>query len=141
IASGVAFALLIIGLRSLREGGADSAVLLGNALAAAVSAPLALRGAAPGAKDWAILAYLGCFQLALAYFCFNRGLRGVSALEGSLLALLEPILNPIWTFLVAGERPGPWAIGGGAVILAATTLRVFSSAPRRGEARLERPQT
>jgi drug/metabolite transporter (DMT)-like permease len=127
IASGVAFAFLIIGLRFLRGGGADAAVLIGNVAGVIVCAPQALRGAAPGARDVAILAYLGIFQLGLAYWFFNRGLRGVSALEGSLLALLEPILNPIWTFLVAGERPGPWAIAGGCVILGATVLRLVTA--------------
>ncbi len=37
--------------------------------------------------------------------------------------LLEPVLNPIWTFLFAGERPGPWALAGGAIVLAATAWR------------------
>ena len=40
-----------------------------------------------------------------------------------LLVLLEPVLNPIWTFLLAGERPGPWALAGGALILGATVWR------------------
>ena len=36
------------------------------------------------------------------------------------------MLNPIWTFLVAGERPGPWALAGGAVVLAATAWRTLA---------------
>jgi drug/metabolite transporter (DMT)-like permease len=51
--------------------------------------------------------------------------------------LLEPVLNPIWTFLVVGERPGPWALGGGGIVLAATAWRTIApalgTAPRPGD--------
>jgi len=49
-----------------------------------------------------------------------------SALEASLLALLEPVLNPIWTFLVVGERPGTWALLGASIILVATVWRTLA---------------
>ncbi len=45
------------------------------------------------------------------------------ALEASLLLLLEPVLNPIWAWLVHGEQPGHWALVGGAIIMVATTAR------------------
>jgi drug/metabolite transporter (DMT)-like permease len=77
----------------------------------------------PRPLDLALILYLGIFQLGLAYALFARGLRDVPAVEASLLVLLEPVLNPIWTFLLAGERPGPWALAGGALILGATVWR------------------
>ena len=85
--------------------------------------PFWSTGPAPRPLDLALLAYLGVFQLGLAYLCFSRGLEKTPAVEASLLVLLEPVLNPIWTFLLAGERPGPWALVGGAVVLAATAWR------------------
>ena len=42
-----------------------------------------------------------------------------------LLASLEPILNPIWVFLINGEMPGPMAMLGGAIVLFAVLLRAF----------------
>jgi drug/metabolite transporter (DMT)-like permease len=51
--------------------------------------------------------------------------------EASLLILLEPVLNPVWTFLFAGERPGPWALVGGAIILVATAWRTLLGAGSR----------
>ncbi|BDG06290.1 DMT family transporter [Anaeromyxobacter oryzae] len=122
LASGVAFALSIVGLRRLRHEG-PSALVWGNLVAAAIALPLWPAGPAPRALDLALVAYLGVFQLGLAYYCFSRGLERTPAVEASLLVLLEPVLNPIWTFLLAGERPGPWAIAGGAVVLAATAWR------------------
>jgi drug/metabolite transporter (DMT)-like permease len=58
----------------------------------------------------------------------------VPAFEASALLLLEPALNPVWTWLVHGERPSAWALSGGALILGATlfhTWRLSRAAPER----------
>jgi drug/metabolite transporter (DMT)-like permease len=121
----VAFALCILGLRKLGARNVG-AIVWGNALAALLSLPMALRGPAPTARDVGIVLFLGLFQLGLSYVLFARGVRHTPAVEASLLALVEPVLNPVWTFLLAGERPGPWAIRGGAIILAATLWRTLA---------------
>ena len=123
--SGIAFALSILGLRGLRERG-PAALAWGNAIAAALTLPLWSRGPAATGPDLALVLYLGVFQLGLAYLCFSRGVTGTPAIEASLLILVEPVLNPIWTFLVAGERMGRWAVAGGAVVLLATAWRTVA---------------
>jgi drug/metabolite transporter (DMT)-like permease len=125
LASGAAFALSILGLRTLRERG-PAALAWGNVLAAAATLPFWGRGPAATPTDLAILLYLGVFQLGLAYLAFSRGLSGTPAIEASLLILIEPVLNPVWAFLVAGERMGPWAIAGGVVVLLATAWRTIA---------------
>jgi drug/metabolite transporter (DMT)-like permease len=125
LASGAAFAVSIVGLRLLRHDG-PAALVYGNVIAAAGALPLWTRGPDATGLDLAIVLYLGVFQLGLAYLAFSRGVTGTPAIEASLLILLEPVLNPIWTFLVAGERPGPWAIAGGAVVLGATAWRTLA---------------
>jgi drug/metabolite transporter (DMT)-like permease len=122
LASGVAFGLCIMGLRILRERG-PVALVWGNLLAAAVTLPFWPLGAKATAPDLAIVLFLGVFQLGLSYLCFSRGVIGTPAIEASLIVLVEPVLNPIWTFLVAGERMGPWAVAGAAVVLLATAWR------------------
>lgn len=131
--SGVAFAFSIVGLRRLRHDG-PPALVWGNVLAAAATLPLWTSGPAPTRLDLALVVYLGIFQLGLAYLAFSRGMTGTPAIEASLLVLLEPVLNPIWTYLVTGERPGPWAIAGGAVVLGATAWRTVAPivTPRLG---------
>lgn len=124
LGSGFAFAVTIVGLRYLREEG-PGALLWGSVIAAALTLPLWGTGPAPTSTDLGLLLFLGLFQLALAYVFFARGLTGVTAVEASLLMLLEPILNPLWTWLAVGERPGPWALAGGAIVLAATAWRTL----------------
>ena len=80
---------------------------------------------AAGPIDWAVIAYLGCFQLALAYVLLTRGIGKLPALEAALLLLLEPALNPLWTFLVHGETPGIVGSIGGGLVLVATTARAL----------------
>jgi drug/metabolite transporter (DMT)-like permease len=124
LVAGVAFAASILGLRRLGPDG-PAALVWGNLMAAAVTLPLWPLGPAADAADLGAVAFLGVFQLGLAYLCFSLGLRGTPAVEASLLVLLEPVLNPVWTFLFAGERPGRWALTGGAVILLATIWRTL----------------
>jgi DME family drug/metabolite transporter len=125
LGAGLAFATCIVGLRRIQERG-PSALVYGNWIAALVTAPLWLDGPSPMLADLMVLVYLGVFQLGLAYLCFTRGVAHTPALQASLLVLLEPVLNPIWTFLIAGERPGRWAIVGGSIVLAATLWRTLS---------------
>lgn len=131
LVSGLAFALLIVGMRLAREDG-PVALALGNLLAAALALPFWGSGPAPSHVDLALLAYLGIFQLGLAYVFFGRGISQVPALETSLLLLLEPVLSPIWTVLLVGEKPGPWALLGGTVVVAVTVWRIFKDARERG---------
>jgi drug/metabolite transporter (DMT)-like permease len=126
IVSGVTFALTVMGLRALGRGGEASgpaASFWGNLFAALACLPMALPIASSRPADWLLVGYLGVFQIALAYYLLTRGLARVRAFEASLLLLLEPVLNPVWSWLVHGERPGVWSLAGGAVILISTLIK------------------
>jgi drug/metabolite transporter, DME family len=132
LSSGAFWAATALGLRWMarpESGGApvETAVACGNLIAFVTCLPAALPIRAT-LSDVAILFYLGVFQIALAYYFLTRGLRSVTALEASLLLLLEPVLNPLWAWLVHAERPGPWSLVGGAMILLATTAKSWSEA-------------
>ncbi len=130
LASGVAFSLCIITLRQVGDRGI-AAVAWGNLIAAGVALPAWFGGIQPAATDLLLLGYLGVFQLGLAYVLFARGVQATPAVEASLLCLIEPVLNPIWTWIFAGERPGPWALTGGAIIVGVTAARTaWAARPR-----------
>jgi drug/metabolite transporter (DMT)-like permease len=131
--SGFTWALTILGLRWVgredgpsRAAGAAPAVVAGNAITCAVCLPAALPVGASVPLDWAVIVYLGLFQIGLAYVLLTRGVRALPALEVSLLLLVEPVLNAVWALAVHGERPGPWSAAGCALIFVATTVRVLA---------------
>jgi drug/metabolite transporter (DMT)-like permease len=126
-ASGVFFGLTVLLLRrdaAHGHGDAIPSTTLGNLLAAGLALPfaapqlaqLSLAGAMP-------VLYLGVVQMGLAYLLFARGLKKVPAAEASLLSMLEPTFNPVWVFIGTAERPGGWALAGGAVVIASVVLR------------------
>lgn len=131
--SGFTWAGLILGLRwlesgpdSASRGSAPVAAFAGNLLAVVMCAPWALPLGHVEAKDVLTILYLGIFQIGFAYIFLTRGVRGVGAVEVSLLLLLEPVLNPIWAWLVHREYPGAWAIVGGCIIIAATLGNILT---------------
>jgi drug/metabolite transporter (DMT)-like permease len=126
--SGLSCGLMLIGLRWLEReasGSAATAVVVGNTTAFLAALPLALPVHVRPA-DGLILAYLGVFQIGVGYLLLLWALRRVGALEATLLLFIEPVLSPIWSWLVHGERPGAWSLAGGVVILAATAVKTWS---------------
>lgn len=141
IVTGVCWAFTIIGLRWLgREqagrsepAGAAAAVAGGNLIACLLTIPLALPIDNPTTVDWAAVSFLGFFQIALAYVFMVHGVRRVGALEVSLLVLLEPVLGPLWAWIIHGEEPSSLALVGGAVIIAATAMYTWREGVRTSE--------
>lgn len=97
------------------------AVLLGAALSALVTLPLAWPLAA-SAHDVGLLAVLGLFQLAIPCALSVVCARVLKAPEMSLLALLEIIFGIALAWWGAGEVPQPAVLWGGALVLAALAL-------------------
>ena len=100
-----------------------SAVAIGNLFASVAAAPFALPLPVASASEWATIVYLGVCQIAVAYVFLTAAMRVLPALEVSLLLLIEPVLNPTWTWLIRGEDPGGYTIVGGAIIIAATAIK------------------
>jgi drug/metabolite transporter, DME family len=130
LGSGFCWALAVCGLRWLGSGegrgSPAAAVVSGNLTAFLVGLPLALPVGSHPPGDWAIIGYLGVFQIALAYVFVTNAIQLIPALEASVILLLEPVLNPVWAWVVQRETPGAWALLGGAIILGATTYKSWS---------------
>jgi drug/metabolite transporter (DMT)-like permease len=124
--SGVFYAVLVLSLRRERDRGAEAVLIGGNALAAAALLPVVAPELTLTLRSAVILALLGTVQLAGAYVLFVRGIRHVPAARAALISMLEPVANPIWVFLLVGERPRPSALAGGLVVLGAIAWRTFA---------------
>ncbi len=128
-AAGVAWALTVTGLRWVaRHGSGDATmatVAMGNFAAFLIALPMAIPAHFATPHDIAVILYLGVVQIGFAYALLARAIRHVPAFETTTVLLLEPVLNPIWTWLVHGERPGAWALAGGGIILSATLVNTW----------------
>jgi drug/metabolite transporter, DME family len=136
LASGFCFALFLLLLRRQRGGEVNRAapVIYGNLLICLFTLPSFARVAGGlTTADVLIVSYLGVVQLGVAYTLFTLGMaRGVRSLDAGVVGYVEPMLNPVWVFLVLGERPSKWAVVGGCVIVAAVLAHTVSLA-RRGK--------
>jgi drug/metabolite transporter (DMT)-like permease len=130
IASGVAFAVMIVLLRLQKDDSSLGSIILGNFLSFLIGLPAILSAPTPGTKSIVALLLLGTVQLGVAYLIYARAIRHVTALEAVLIPVIEPILNPLWVMLVLGEKPSLVALLGGAIVLGAVTWRAAASIRR-----------
>jgi DME family drug/metabolite transporter len=132
LASGLTYALMLAGLRWLSRRGHGASGLaasaLGNVMASVLVLPLALPVRCVHAADLGVILYLGVIQVGLAYVLLTRGIRHVPGVEATTLLMIEPALSPLWAWLIQGERPGGWALAGGATILGATLANTWRHA-------------
>jgi drug/metabolite transporter (DMT)-like permease len=131
LCSGVCLGMYILLLRhpkALQQNPASS-VFYGNLMAIIVMLPFVISNqSAWQIKDVFAVVCLGVFQIGLAYFLFTKGVaNGVKSLDASIIGFIEPLLNPVWVFLLLGERPSSWAIIGGIVIMSAVILHTLKS--------------
>jgi drug/metabolite transporter (DMT)-like permease len=145
LASGVFFGLYFILLRhprSLENKNPAVSVFYGNIIIVLLMLPLVFNNPPTqmNSNDVLAILFLGIFQIGIAYVLFTKGVaEGVRSLDASIIGFVEPLLNPIWVYLVLGERPSRWAILGGAIIIVAIIFHTIKS--NRKESSREEPQT
>lgn len=118
VLSGVSMALMIISLKKVTRHKPMEIIIWGNILTFLLAIPFYGSVDFTGANVTGIL-LLGVFQLGLSYIFFTTAISHVTALEGILIPVIEPLLNPVWVLLGTGEQPTPYAIIGGIIVLAA----------------------
>lgn len=123
--SGLMLAAFMLGQRLNAPSRQSAGIFWGNIIVALVGFPFFVKSPMPTPEQAMMLGWLGLFQIGLGYMLFTYGLKRILAIEASLLAMLEPILNPVWVFWGYGEKPGRLAIVGGAVIILALALRTW----------------
>jgi drug/metabolite transporter (DMT)-like permease len=129
--SGVCFAAMTITMRKQKDGSPVESIILGNLIAFVVGLPWIIGAPTLAPIGWGSLLILGIVQLGISYWLYVRAIKHVSALEAVLIPVIEPILNPIWVLLALHEKPTPYAMAGGAIVLTAVTLRAVASVRAR----------
>lgn len=133
--SGFVYALVVLFLRYLRDESSawlTSLNLIGSATL--IGCFVLVKEGSSGFAEWsttvtwhqiAFLAFFGTVQMATPYWLFARGLRAVGPQEAAIITLLEPVLNPVWAYLIAPEKDSPtvWTFVGGFLLLGALGWR------------------
>ena len=121
ILSGMTFAWMTLFLRRQKRGSPLESVFLGNVLATIIGLPFFLTEKLPEINGILMLLAMGVFQLGISYVLYAKAIQKVRAFEAVLITMLEPILNPLWVFLLYAEMPGQWALVGGVIVLVTVT--------------------
>jgi drug/metabolite transporter (DMT)-like permease len=128
--SAVTFSFYFIFMRMQKDGSPLESVLLSHWLVAGICIIISLFLPAPHitAKALAAIAVLGIVQVGLTAILFAVAIKRISAVQATLIAVIEPVCNPIWVFLAIGETPGIYTLlGGGIIVLAVTAASIVTS--------------
>ena len=124
LASGVFYAGVVLSLRQLRAHDSAWLAALNHLVTAVVLAPFALQSAYfPSGIQWPLLIGLGVVQMGIPYVLFARGLKSIPGHEATGIALMEPLLVPVWVYLAWGDSPDWWTLVGGGLILVGLVIR------------------
>ena len=126
ILSGVTMAMMTVAMRAQKDGSPAESFLLANMLGVLLGGYFVFQQPWTVA-NWAGIAYLGIFQIGLAFLLYSLAIKVIPALEATLISNLEPILNPVWVFFFIGETPGPLALLGALVVLAGVVISSIAS--------------
>ncbi len=132
--SAITFSFYFVFMRMQKDGSPLESILLSHWLTAGICIAISFFLPLPQvtAKSLAAIAVLGVVQIGLSAILFSIAIKRVSAVQANLIAVIEPVFNPVWVFFAIGETPGTNAlIGGGIIILVVTVASLISA--RRSE--------
>jgi drug/metabolite transporter (DMT)-like permease len=131
LGSGVTYAGVMIGLRMQRDASPTWLTVINHLGGAALLLPWVVVLPLPGLPQLVVLFFFGTLQMGLPYWLVARGLRTVSPQEAGTLTLLEPLLNPLWAYLVSPATEGIklYTLIGGTCILGALAYRYWPFSP------------
>jgi drug/metabolite transporter (DMT)-like permease len=127
VLSGMTSAIMMVSFRAQKDGSPEDSILIASLVIAIFGFPSILKET-QAVTNWFAIAYLGIFQIGLAFIFFTKGIKHIPALEANLIGTLEPILNPLWVFLFLGESMGRAALLGGLIVLVGVIVSAVSSA-------------
>ena len=126
----VFFGVYAVSLRVGKNVDMTPAVFYGGAIGTAVSFSVSIGTGVGLAIPWIEAMWctlLGVVQLGLGSVLFALAAQGVPAVQLTLFALGEPLLAPVWVWLILGDVPTMTTLLGGAVLFAALALQVSAS--------------
>jgi drug/metabolite transporter (DMT)-like permease len=135
IMSAVTFSCYFVFMRMQKDGSPLESILLSHWLTAGVCIIVSFFLPLPQitAKSLAAIAVLGIVQIGVSAILFSVAIKRISAVQANLIAVIEPVFNPLWVYFAIGEAPGVYALTGGGIIILAVTLASVIDAQRKEE--------
>lgn len=135
VMSAITFSLYFVFMRMQKDGSPLESILISHWITAGICLIFSFFLPAPHitSKSLAAIAVLGTVQVGLSSILFSVAIKRVSAVQANLIAVIEPVFNPLWVFFVIGEAPGINTLIGGSIIIIAVTMASIVSARRREE--------
>ena len=126
----VFFGIYAVTLRVGKNVDMTPAVLYGGAIGGVVSLSVSIGTGVGLVIPWIEAMWcslLGVVQLGLGSVLFALAAQGVPAVQLTLFALGEPLLAPIWVWLMLGDLPTAATLTGGAILFAALALQMSAT--------------
>jgi drug/metabolite transporter (DMT)-like permease len=130
ILSAVTFSFYIVFMRMQKDGSPLESILLSHWLTAGICIMISFFLPLPfmTEKSFAAIVVLGIVQIGLSAILFSIAIKRISAVQANLIAVIEPVFNPVWVFFAIGEAPGMHTlIGGGIIILVVTITSIITA--------------
>jgi len=127
VLSGLSMAIMMLCMRREKAGEPGTLILMGCLIGILIGFPSLIQETF-SLQSVGIILFLGVFQMGLSYVFFSIAIKSLNALESSLILFIEPVLNPVWVFLVIGEVPGNLALLGGLLVIGTAVVRAVISA-------------
>ncbi|PKL15380.1 MAG: EamA family transporter [Spirochaetae bacterium HGW-Spirochaetae-5] len=123
LTSALTFSLYFVFMRMQKDGSPFESILLSHWITAGVCLFISFFLPMPHftLKSTGTILVLGVIQIGFSSILFAVAIKRITAVSAILIAVIEPVFNPVWVFLVLHESPGLHSIIGGAVIVAAVT--------------------
>ena len=123
VLSGLLFGAHSVLMRMQKDGNPADCMLLSHVVTFIISIPFIILYP-PELNSSSVLpiVYMGIVQIGCASLLYSYGLKRITAVQAMLTAVIEPLLNPLWVFVVIGERPSVSALIGGGIILEAILI-------------------
>lgn len=108
---------LVLMANSFEGGDSLSSMFMAHVLCAFIFMPKFIGEIANNFGSFSYLLILGVVQAGMGYLCISIGTKYCKPLTASLIASIEPILNPILVAIFASETMNPLGIVGASIVI------------------------
>ncbi|MDO4745692.1 MAG: DMT family transporter [Bacillota bacterium] len=136
ILAGITLAIMLVmtGLGGKDDSVRMTGILIAHCLTSVIGTPIGLlTTTSTTGIEILYIVILGVFQLGIPYVLFAIATRDCPPLAASLIAMLEPLLNPVWVAIFVGELPGVFALLGAVIIIITVTYWCISDSESPNE--------